>query len=109
MIPVTTFKGRSVALFGLGGSGLATALALSAGGADVTAWDDNPESVANAATAGIRTGDLRALDWTRIDALVLSPGVPLTHPKPHWSAELARAAGVFTRVGRYWNLGQPVL
>ena len=94
MIPVTTFKGRSVALFGLGGSGLATALALSAGGADVTAWDDNPESVANAATAGIRTGDLRALDWTRIDALVLSPGVPLTHPKPHWSAELARAAGV---------------
>jgi UDP-N-acetylmuramoylalanine--D-glutamate ligase len=25
---------------------------------------------------------------------VLSPGVPLTHPKPHWSVELARAAGV---------------
>ena len=35
MIPVTTFKGKSVALFGLGGSGLATALALAAGGADV--------------------------------------------------------------------------
>lgn len=93
MIPVTTFKGKTVALFGLGGSGLATAMALAAGGADVVAWDDNPASVENAATAGIGTGDLRTLDWTRIDALVLSPGVPLTHPKPHWSADLARAAG----------------
>ncbi|OJV06747.1 MAG: UDP-N-acetylmuramoyl-L-alanine--D-glutamate ligase [Shinella sp. 65-6] len=92
MIPVTTFKGKSVALFGLGGSGLATALALAAGGADVTAWDDNPASVENAA-AGIRTADLRTLDWKGIAALVLSPGVPLTHPKPHWSADLARAAG----------------
>lgn len=93
MIPVTTFKGKSVALFGLGGSGLATALALVAGGADVTAWDDNPASVENAAAAGIRTADLRTLDWKGIAALVLSPGVPLTHPKPHWSADLARAAG----------------
>ncbi|MBN9054465.1 MAG: UDP-N-acetylmuramoyl-L-alanine--D-glutamate ligase, partial [Rhizobiales bacterium] len=93
MIPVTTFKGKSVALFGLGGSGLATALALAAGGADVTAWDDNPASVENAAAAGIRTADLRTLDWKGIAALVLSPGVPLTHPKPHWSADLARAAG----------------
>ncbi len=25
---------------------------------------------------------------------MLSPGVPLTHPKPHWTVELARAAGV---------------
>lgn len=94
MIPVTTFKGKAVALFGLGGSGLATALALAAGGADVTAWDDSPASVENASTAGVKTGDLRDLDWTAIDALVLSPGVPLTHPKPHWSADLARAAGV---------------
>jgi len=94
MIPVTTFKGKSVALFGLGGSGLATALALAAGGADVTAWDDNPASVENASAAGVKTGDLKALDWSALDALVLSPGVPLTHPKPHWSADLARAAGV---------------
>lgn len=94
MIPVTTLKGKSVALFGLGGSGLATALALAAGGAVVTAWDDSAASVENASAAGVKTGDLRALDWQAVDALVLSPGVPLTHPKPHWSAELANAAGV---------------
>lgn len=29
-------------------------------------------------------------DWKRIDALVLSPGIPLTHPKPHHVVELAK-------------------
>lgn len=94
MIPVTTFKGRKIALFGLGGSGLATAQALVAGGAEVTAWDDNPDSVARAAAAGIATLDLREADWQAFSALVLSPGVPLTHPKPHWSVDLAHQRGV---------------
>ncbi len=94
MIPVTTFKGRKVALFGLGGSGLATAQALVAGGAEVVAWDDNPDSVAKAEAAGIGTGDLRSVDWNGVSAFVLSPGVPLTQPKPHWTVDLARAAGV---------------
>ncbi|MQW71306.1 UDP-N-acetylmuramoyl-L-alanine--D-glutamate ligase [Sinorhizobium medicae] len=94
MIPVTSFKGRKVALFGLGGSGLATAQALVAGGADVVAWDDNPDSVAKADQAGIATADLRGEEWHAFSALVLSPGVPLTHPKPHWSADLAHHAGV---------------
>lgn len=94
MIPVTSFRDRDVALFGLGGSGLVTAQALIAGGARVTAFDDSPASVAKAQAAGIPTGDLRALDWSTLAALVLAPGVPLTHPKPHWSVELAKGAGV---------------
>ncbi|TDK38869.1 UDP-N-acetylmuramoyl-L-alanine--D-glutamate ligase [Rhizobium deserti] len=94
MIPVTTFKECQVALFGLGGSGLATAKALVAGGARVTAWDDNPDSVAKAKAAGIPTADLKTVDWSAQAAFILSPGVPLTHPKPHWTVELARAAGV---------------
>ncbi|MBW6422725.1 UDP-N-acetylmuramoyl-L-alanine--D-glutamate ligase [Rhizobium sp. XQZ8] len=94
MIAVTTFKDKQVALFGLGGSGLATARALVAGGAKVTAWDDNPDSVAKATAEGIATADLRTIDWQAQAAFVLSPGVPLTHPKPHWSVDLARAAGV---------------
>lgn len=94
MIPVTSFKGRKVALFGLGGSGLATAQALVAGGAEVTAWDDNPDSVAKASAAGVPTADLRTVDWAAFAAFVLSPGVPLTHPKPHWTVDLAHAAGV---------------
>ena len=94
MIPVTTFRGRKVALFGLGGSGLATAKALIAGGAEVVAWDDNPDSVAKAAAEGVATRDLHDADWSTFAAFVLSPGVPLTHPKPHWTVGLARAAGV---------------
>ncbi|MDI5923610.1 UDP-N-acetylmuramoyl-L-alanine--D-glutamate ligase [Rhizobium leguminosarum] len=94
MIPVTTLKDRKVALFGLGGSGFATARALISGGADVTAWDDNPDSVAKAAAEGIRTEDLHNIDWSQQTLFVLSPGVPLTHPKPHWTVDLARAAGV---------------
>ncbi|MDK1387028.1 UDP-N-acetylmuramoyl-L-alanine--D-glutamate ligase [Sinorhizobium sp. 8-89] len=94
MIPVTTFKDRKVALFGLGGSGLATAQALVAGGADVVGWDDNPDSVTKAAAAGLSTADLRGVDWSGFAAFVLSPGVPLTHPKPHWTVDLAHQAGV---------------
>jgi UDP-N-acetylmuramoylalanine--D-glutamate ligase len=94
MTPVTTLAGKAVALFGLGGSGLATALALQAGGAHVVACDDNPAKIAEAQAKGIETGDLREADWSRFASFILSPGVPLTHPEPHWSAKLARQAGV---------------
>src|SRR3954454_18199998 len=94
MTPATTFAGRSVALFGLGGSGLATALALNAGGARGIACDDSAAAMAQAQGQGIETGDLKSADWSGFAALVLAPGVPLTHPEPHWSVRLARAAGV---------------
>ncbi len=94
MIPVTSFANKKVALFGLGGSGLASALALKAGGADVIAFDDSAESLEKARDAGIATEDLRTIDWSKIAALVLAPGVPLTHPAPHWSVELAKNARV---------------
>ena len=84
MIPVTAFAEKKVAVFGLGGSGLVSASALLAGGADVVAFDDNAESVVRANAAGIPTADLRQADWSKIAALVLAPGVPLTHPAPHW-------------------------
>jgi UDP-N-acetylmuramoylalanine--D-glutamate ligase len=94
MIPITVFAGKKVAVFGLGKSGLLSARALAAGGAEVVAYDDNEKSVAEAKAAGLDTQDLRKVDWSQVAALVLAPGVPLTHPKPHWSAELARGAGV---------------
>jgi UDP-N-acetylmuramoylalanine--D-glutamate ligase len=94
VIPITTFAGKKVAVFGLGGSGLVSASALLAGGADVVAFDDDAQSVAKANAAGIPTADLRDVDWSKIAALVLAPGVPLTHPEPHWIVTLARKAGV---------------
>jgi UDP-N-acetylmuramoylalanine--D-glutamate ligase len=94
MIPITTFAGKKVAVFGLGGSGLVAASALFAGGADIIGWDDAPERIEQAAAAGVPIADLRTIDWSRIAALVLAPGVALTHPAPHWAVGLARAAVV---------------
>jgi len=94
MIPATTFAGKKVAVFGLGGSGLASCRALAAGGAEVIACDDDAKKMAETAQAGFATADLRRVDWSAISALVLAPGVPLTHPAPHWSVGLARAAAV---------------
>jgi UDP-N-acetylmuramoylalanine--D-glutamate ligase len=92
--PAASFRDKRIAVFGLGGSGRATVRALVAGGAAVTAFDDSPEGVAKAAADGLPTGDLRAADFGQFDALVLAPGVPLTHPAPHWTVENAKAAGV---------------
>lgn len=94
MIQVTTFAGKRVAVFGLGGSGIAAAQSLFAGGADVAAWDDGPAAREAATAAGVPIVDLRAADWSRFAALVLAPGVPLTHPQPHWTVEMARQSGV---------------
>ena len=94
MIPVTTFSGKKVAVFGLGSSGLLSARALMAGGAEVVAFDDDEKKLAEARAAGIKTQNLHELDWSTIAALVLAPGVPLTHPAPHWTAALARKANV---------------
>src|SRR6185295_7318150 len=94
MIPITAFAGKKVAVFGLGGSGLAGANALLAGGADVIACDDSAETMEKASRAGIPCGDLHTLDWSKIAALLLAPGVPLTHPVPHWTVGMARSAGV---------------
>jgi UDP-N-acetylmuramoylalanine--D-glutamate ligase len=94
MFPARRFEGKRVALFGLARSGLACAQALRAGGADVLAWDDSAAAVASAQSSGAPIGDLRKADFAEFDALVLSPGVPLTHPSPHWTVRRARDAGI---------------
>ncbi len=94
MIPITTFGRRTVAVFGLGDSGLVSARALLAGGASVAAWDDSEAVRAKAEAADIPLVDLAAADWSAFTALVLAPGVPLTHPEPHWTVVRAQTAGV---------------
>ncbi len=64
------------------------------GGADVVAFDDSDQTIEKARAAGIPVADLRHIDWSKMAALVLAPGVPLTHPAPHWTVGLARNAAV---------------
>lgn len=94
MIPIRGFEGDRVAVFGLGRTGLTAARALKSGGAIPVLWDENEKARDTAAAEGFRVEDLNTADWSKFAAFLLSPGVPLTHPKPHWTVEKAKAAGV---------------
>jgi UDP-N-acetylmuramoylalanine--D-glutamate ligase len=95
MIPVQGYQGRKVAVLGLGRSGLATARALVAGGAEPLLWDDSPESRAKAEAEGFAMTDLTrhgALEGVAV--LVVSPGIPHLYPAPHKVIARAMEAGV---------------
>lgn len=94
MIDISHFAGLDVAVFGLARSGLASARALIASDARVVAWDDNEAARKQAGAAGIELVDLTSCDWNSFSALILSPGIPLDHPRPHRVVRLARDAGV---------------
>jgi UDP-N-acetylmuramoylalanine--D-glutamate ligase len=94
MIPAVTMCDRTVAVLGLGRSGRSACRALLAGGARVLAWDDDPARRAEVAAQRVPLVDLASADWNGIDRLVLSPGIPLRHPRPHPMVERARAAEV---------------
>ena len=84
MIPVIGYHGRQVAVLGLGRSGLATARALVAGGAEALLWDDSPEARATAQAAGFTCTDLtRHAALEGVAALITSPGIPHLYPAPH--------------------------
>lgn len=94
MIVVTEFAGRQVAVFGLGRTGQSVIASLQAGGASVVAWDDTEDAREAAREVGALIMDPSGWNWLGIDALVLSPGIPLTHPRPHEIVVQARHADV---------------
>ena len=94
MIVSTTFAKADVAVFGLARSGVASVKSLVAGGARVFAWDDKEENRAEAKKEGAVIQPFADWPWPRIKVLVLSPGVPLTHPVPHDVVIAAKNADV---------------
>jgi UDP-N-acetylmuramoylalanine--D-glutamate ligase len=93
VIDLGVLKGSSFVVLGLARSGLATARALKAAGIDCVAWDDNAAAREAAAKAGITVVEPASIDWSRMTALIISPGIPSRLPKPHPVAAAARAAG----------------
>ncbi|MDX1974175.1 MAG: UDP-N-acetylmuramoyl-L-alanine--D-glutamate ligase [Rickettsiales bacterium] len=92
MITVSAYNQKAVGVFGLGKAGEATIAALVAGGAKIYAWDDNDASRAAAEKSygsRIQLLPYESWPWAELQALVLSPGVPLTHPAPHGVVALA--------------------
>ncbi|GIR09849.1 MAG: hypothetical protein CM15mP21_1110 [Hyphomicrobiales bacterium] len=92
MIKLPKYHGET-AVFGLGRSGLSVVRALVAAGNRVSAWDQNGDQRAMAEKAGAQIRDLET-EFGAPARLVLSPGVPLTHPRPHAVVKAARAADV---------------
>lgn len=95
MLTLGFAREHTYAVMGLGKSGAVAARALAAAGATVLAWDDTADRcTALQGTAGVTVVDLAARGLAGVDALVLSPGIPHTHPEPHPVAAAAKAAGV---------------
>jgi UDP-N-acetylmuramoylalanine--D-glutamate ligase len=94
MIAARSFAHKDVGVFGLARSGMASVRSLKAGGARVYAWDDKDETRREAMAAGATIAPFAEWPWDKLAALVLSPGVPLTHPAPHDIVLRAKSAGV---------------
>lgn len=91
MIPLSAYQGKKIGVFGLGKAGQAAVAALLAGGAEVFADDDKQES--GTGNTQLATRNYSTWPWPELTALVLSPGVPLTHPAPHGVVLAAQAVG----------------
>ena len=83
MIDLSPLSERVFAVLGLGRSGLAAATSLLASGKEVWAWDDEVAARDVAASRGVPLVDLHRRDLAGLSTLVLSPGIPHTHPQPH--------------------------
>ena len=94
MIAAKAFAHRTVAVFGLARTGLGAVRALVAGGTSVIAWDDSSTARDLGGQTGAEIMPWREWPWEKIATVILSPGVPLTHPKPHGVVEHANNARV---------------
>lgn len=90
------YKNKKFGVFGLGLSGIATMKYLARKGVDFIACDDNHKSISEISKKypefADKIYDLDSESWSRIDYLILSPGIPLTFPAPHKVVEMAHEA-----------------
>jgi UDP-N-acetylmuramoylalanine--D-glutamate ligase len=94
-VTLTHLKDRSIGVFGLARSGLATVRAAVAGGAaNVFVWDDRERAREEAERLGANPLEPQSWPWGELDRLILAPGVPLTHPQPHPIVRMAQDAGI---------------
>lgn len=101
MIRLDRYKGQWVGVFGLGRAGFAAVRSLLAGEAMVYAWDDNADTRNRFMKdmGAVRHGQMRMESienwpWSALQGLILSPGVPLTHPAPHPVVQFAQQSRV---------------
>lgn len=93
MLTLPAYENKVVGVMGLGKSGAATVDTLLRSKARVVVWDDNDTNrsiFGEAHGSHVMIEPPERWDWAHLDALMLSPGIPLTHPKPHAVVEMAK-------------------
>ncbi len=93
MIKIPVVKNKNVAVLGFGKAGLSAVKALSKSGAHVFAWDDGEKSRAALAAENLKNvtiAEPSTYNWGGMFLLVMSPGIPLTHPTPHPIVKMAK-------------------
>lgn len=90
MILIPDVKRKNIGVFGLGVSGVTTCEALVASGARVYSFDENRAARDKTADTEYRCEHPKNWPWKEMEAVIVSPGVPLTHPKPHAIVSKAR-------------------
>lgn len=101
MITARAWAGKRYGVYGLARTGRSVVDALAGSGGEVWAWDtaeaaratiaEGPRPALDGGEGQVALVDLEAADLAGLEALIVSPGVPLNrHPLP----ERARAAGV---------------
>ncbi len=93
MIRIETYRDKRVGVYGLGRTGMSVVRRLLAGGAEVLCWDDDPGRREAGNRLGAAAIEPTAKSWRGIVALVLSPGIPFTHPEPHPVVRMADEIG----------------
>ncbi len=91
---INNLLNKTVAILGLGKTGMAVARELKIRGVHVIAWDDKEELRKEAMSLNVSIQDLRTVDFSNVELLVISPGIPHTYPAPHPVAKLAKEHGV---------------
>lgn len=89
MIRLDQLKNQSVAVFGLGKTGLSVINALINSGAKVYAWDDDDEQILKAKRVHEKCNFIhpKQYNWHEINSLIISPGL---NPELHWVTKLAK-------------------
>ena len=100
MIIPKHYKDKHVFIFGLGIDGIASTKSLLAAGANLYIWDDNEKARAKLDILDLPNKDNiniispNDVDWSKIEDLILSPGVPFTHPEPADIVKIAKRNNV---------------
>ena len=83
LINVNKLLGKTIAIYGLSKTGISAAKALGQRGIHIILWDENKDKIENAASLGFVVKNLHEADFSKIDYLIWSPGIPHTLPTPN--------------------------